>query len=118
MSMNVVVPEVSDGVTAGTVISIAVSVGDFVEEDQTLLELETDKAVVAIPSPQAGKIEKILVAEGDTADVGAVIVVLDARGQTSTTAAAQLLVFSRMLWRPRMFQMRTQRAQSRKMPRS
>jgi len=89
MSMNVVVPEVSDGVTAGTVISIAVSVGDIVEEDQTLLELETDKAVVAIPSPQAGKIEKILVAEGDTTDVGAVIVVLDARGQTSTTAAAQ-----------------------------
>jgi dihydrolipoyl dehydrogenase len=85
MSMNVVVPEVSDGVTAGTVISIVVSVGDFVEEDQTLLELETDKAMVAIPSPQAGKIEKILVAEGDTAEVGAVIVTLDVAEQTAAS---------------------------------
>lgn len=87
MSINVVIPEVSDGVTAGTVISIVVSVGDLVEEDQTLLELETDKAVVAIPAPQAGKIEKILVAEGDTADVGAVILTLDVAGQTSSTDA-------------------------------
>lgn len=88
MAMNVVVPEVSAGVTAGTVISIAVSVGDAVEEDQTLLELETDKAVVAIPSPQAGNVEKILVAEGDTAEVGAVIVVLDSEKQVAATDVA------------------------------
>ena len=43
------VPEVSDGVTAGYVISLTVKVGDKVLADQTLLELETDKAVVAIP---------------------------------------------------------------------
>jgi len=83
MSINVVVPEVSEGVTAGTVISIAVAVGDQVEEDQTLIELETDKAVVAIPSPQAGKIEKLLVAEGDNAAVGSVIVVLSGEDDLS-----------------------------------
>lgn len=83
MSINVVVPEVSEGVTAGTVISIAVAVGDQVEEDQTLIELETDKAVVAIPSPQAGKIEKLLVAEGDNAAVGSVIVVLSGENDLS-----------------------------------
>lgn len=81
MSLEVVVPEVSDGVTAGTVISIAVAVGDQVEEDQTLLELETDKAVVAIPSPRAGTVKDIRVAEGDSAAVGSVIVVLDAAAQ-------------------------------------
>lgn len=77
MLRDVIVPEVSDGVTAGTVISIAVSVGDQVEEDQTLLELETDKAVVAIPSPTTGTITEIKVGEGDEAAVGAVIMVLD-----------------------------------------
>ena len=49
MSQEVVVPDVSEGVTSGTVISVAVAVGDEVEADQTLIELETDKAVVAIP---------------------------------------------------------------------
>ncbi len=86
MTIDVVVPEVSDGVKSGTVISVAVAVGDAVEEDQTLLELETDKAVVAIPSPRAGKVIEILVAEGDTAKIGAVIARLD--GVDTATAVA------------------------------
>ncbi|SDZ80706.1 pyruvate dehydrogenase E2 component (dihydrolipoamide acetyltransferase) [Desulfuromusa kysingii] len=77
MSLEIIVPEVSDGVTAGTVIAITVAVNDQVEEDQTLLELETDKAVVAIPSPAAGVISAIKVAEGDSAAVGSVIMVLE-----------------------------------------
>ncbi|MBD1401051.1 2-oxo acid dehydrogenase subunit E2 [Pelovirga terrestris] len=78
MAIEIVVPQVSDGVTSGTVTSLAVAVGDEVTEDQTLLELETDKAVVAIPSPQAGKISEIRVAEGDQAEVGSVIMLLEA----------------------------------------
>ncbi len=78
MSIEVVVPEVSDGVKSGTVISVLVSVGDTVEEDQSLIEFETDKAVVAIPSPQAGVIKELKVEEGDSAAVGAVIAILDA----------------------------------------
>ncbi len=85
MSLEVVVPEVSDGVKSGTVISVAVAVGDLVEEDQTLLELETDKAVVAIPSPAAGKVLEIRVGEGDTAEVGAVIAVLDVANASATS---------------------------------
>ncbi len=77
MALEIVVPQVSDGVTSGTVTSLAVAVGDEVTEDQTLLELETDKAVVAIPSPQAGKISEIRVAEGDQAEVGSVIMLLE-----------------------------------------
>src|SRR6056297_1288504 len=78
MAIEIVVPQVSDDVTSGTVTSLTVAVGDEVTEDQTLLELETDKAVVAIPSPQAGKISEIRVAEGDEAEVGAVIMLLEA----------------------------------------
>ncbi len=88
MAIDVVVPEVSDGVKSGTVISVAVAIGDLVEEDQTLLELETDKAVVAIPSPQAGKVVEILVAEGDTAKIGAVIARLE--GVAGATTAPEV----------------------------
>lgn len=70
MSQDIRMPEVSEGVTKGKVISIAVSTGDRVEADQTILELETDKAVVALPSPFTGKITEILVKEGDTVEVG------------------------------------------------
>ncbi|MCD6186822.1 MAG: 2-oxo acid dehydrogenase subunit E2 [Desulfuromusa sp.] len=87
MSLEIIVPEVSDGVTAGTVIAIMVAVDDHVEEDQTLLELETDKAVVAIPSPAAGVISAIKVAEGDNATVGSVIMLLETVTNTSENLA-------------------------------
>ena len=78
MKHEIKVPEVSEGVTEGTVVDIAVAAGDSVEVDQTLLEFETDKAVIAIPSPQGGKVSEIKVSQGDTVKVGAVIMILDA----------------------------------------
>ncbi|MBN1958483.1 MAG: dihydrolipoyl dehydrogenase [Desulfuromonadales bacterium] len=77
MSIDVVVPEVSDGVTSGTIIAVSVKAGDSVEAEQTLMELETDKAVVAIPSPQAGRITDVRVQEGTVVAIGAVIAVLE-----------------------------------------
>ena len=70
MATEIRVPEVSDGVTEGTVISVNVKAGDKVEADQTLLEMETDKAVVAIPSPFDGVIVQKLVEQGDTVQPG------------------------------------------------
>ena len=86
MIHEITVPEVSEGVTTGTVIAISVSVGDQVEEDQTLLELETDKAVVAIPTPVAGQIKEIKVAEDDQVKIGAVIMTVEAADSDQTTA--------------------------------
>jgi len=77
MKHEIKVPEVSEGVTEGTVVDISVAVGDAVEVDQTLLEFETDKAVIAIPSPQEGKVAEIKVAVGDSVPVGAVIMLLE-----------------------------------------
>lgn len=82
------IPEISDKVTEGKVISIAVAVGDVVATDQTLLELETDKAVVAIPSDRAGRITEILVAEGDTVKVGAVIMRAEVDGEPAPATPA------------------------------
>jgi pyruvate dehydrogenase E2 component (dihydrolipoamide acetyltransferase) len=87
MRHEIKVPEVSDGVAEGTVVDIAVAVGDSVEEDQTLLELETDKAVIAIPSPFAGTITEIKVAQGDSVPIGAVIMLIEAAGAAATAAS-------------------------------
>jgi pyruvate dehydrogenase E2 component (dihydrolipoamide acetyltransferase) len=80
MKHEIRVPAVSEGVTEGTVVNITVAVGDSVEVEQTLLELETDKAVVEVPSSHAGKITEILVAEGDRVAIDAVIMVLESTG--------------------------------------
>jgi pyruvate dehydrogenase E2 component (dihydrolipoamide acetyltransferase) len=81
MKQEIRVPEVSDGVTKGQVIGISVAVGDRVEVDQTLLELETDKAVVALPSPLTGTITAILVDEGDEVQIGQVVMAGQPEGE-------------------------------------
>ena len=88
MSQEIRVPEVSDGVTKGTVIGLNVAVGDRVETDQTLLELETDKAVVALPSPLTGKITEILVAAGDEVQIGQVVMKGTPEGESAGATAA------------------------------
>ena len=78
MTDEIRIPAVSEGVTEGIVVAIVVAVGDEVEVDQTILELETDKAVIDIPSPVAGKIVEISVSEGDSVAIDAVIMQIDA----------------------------------------
>lgn len=84
MTVEIKIPEVAEGVSAGTVVALSVKVGDEVTPDQTVLELETDKAVVGIPTEQAGVIAEILVAEGDRVDIGTTVMKLDARGESDT----------------------------------
>lgn len=67
------IPELGENINSGDVVKVLVSVGDAVQVDQTVVELETDKAVVEIPSPVSGKIAEVLIREGDKARVGQVI---------------------------------------------
>ena len=53
-------PELGENIDTGTVAKIIVSVGDQVKKDQSLIELETEKAVVEVPTNKAGKVSKIL----------------------------------------------------------
>ena len=87
MKHEIKVPEVSEGVTEGTVVDLSVAVGDTVEVDQTLLEFETDKAVIAIPSPKQGQIAEIKVAVGDSVAVGAVIMLIEVSGSQGDDAS-------------------------------
>lgn len=77
-------PDVGEGITEGEIVEWLVKEGDVVEQDQTIGKVETDKAVVDIPSPVAGKIAKILVPAGKTVKVGQVMVVIDEKGKRSS----------------------------------
>ncbi len=87
MKQEIRVPEVSDGVVKGVVIGVSVEVGERVEEDQTLLEMETDKAVVAVPSPFTGTITDILVEDGQEVDVGQVVMAGEPEGDAKAAPA-------------------------------
>lgn len=74
MVEEIKLPEISENVDTGDVTKVLVSVGDTVEVDQPLVELETEKAVFEVPSTVAGKVTEVLVKEGDTVKVGQTLV--------------------------------------------
>lgn len=74
--VEIKMPKMGESVMEGTVIEWAKAVGDTIEEDETLLEISTDKVDTEVPSPQAGTLAEILVEEGDTVEVGQTIAVL------------------------------------------
>jgi len=73
-------PDLGEGLTEGEVARWLVSEGDEVAEDQPLVEIQTDKTTVEIPSPAAGKVASILVEEGKVVPVGTVLVVIGGDG--------------------------------------
>ena len=73
-------PDVGEGITEGEVVKWKVKQGDKVKENQVLAEVETDKAVVEIPSPKEGKVLKLNVKEGETIKVGHTLITLDVKG--------------------------------------
>ena len=78
--MDIKIPNLGDGIDSAIVISILVKQGDTVTADQTLIELETDKAVAPVPSPAAGTITSLTIKEGDTVSNGSLIGQLDSGG--------------------------------------
>ena len=77
MAIDVQLPDLGDGIESGDVLAVHVAVGDTVEKGQTLIEIETDKATVDVPSTEAGKVAKVHVKAGDTLAVKSAIVTLE-----------------------------------------
>src|SRR6185437_3515208 len=73
-------PDLGEGLTEGEVARWLVAEGQEIGEDDPLVEIQTDKTTVEIPSPAAGKVTSILVAEGETVPVGTVLVVIGGDG--------------------------------------
>ena len=86
--MTVKVPNLGDGISSAVVVGINVSIGDEVDKEQTLLELETDKAVAPLPSPDKGVIENIQVKEGDKVAEGQVVITLKGSNGAGSAPAA------------------------------
>jgi pyruvate dehydrogenase E2 component (dihydrolipoamide acetyltransferase) len=80
MAYEFKLPDLGEGLTEGEVARWLVSEGDEVAEDQPLVEIQTDKTTVEIPSPAAGKVAEILVEEGAVVPVGTVLVVIGEDG--------------------------------------
>ncbi|MGY2747085.1 2-oxoglutarate dehydrogenase, E2 component, dihydrolipoamide succinyltransferase [Arthrobacter sp. UYCu723] len=89
MSESVNLPALGESVTEGTVTRWLKQVGDRVEVDEPLLEVSTDKVDTEIPSPIAGVIEEILVAEDETAEVGAPLVRIGSGSAGEAAPAAE-----------------------------
>ena len=80
-------PDVGEGIAEGEIIRWLVKVGDWVKEDQDLVEVETDKAVLTLNSPYTGKIETLHGSEGEIIKVGALLTTI--REEAETAAGAE-----------------------------
>src|SRR5699024_11944663 len=86
--IEVEMPQMGESVMEGTVIEWSKEIGDQVEEDETLLEISTDKVDSEVPSPQAGTLVETLAEEGETIEVGQTIAVLTT-GEVSEGARSE-----------------------------
>ena len=80
MSFKFKLPDIGEGIHEGEIVKWFIKPGDKVQEDDVLCEVQNDKAVVEIPSPVAGTVQEVLVAEGTVAVVGDILVTFDAPG--------------------------------------
>ncbi len=77
MAIEFKLPDLGEDIETGDVVRVYVSPGDKVEKEQALMELETDKAALDIPSPAGGVIKEVHVKEGDTIKIGQLLVTID-----------------------------------------
>ncbi|HEX7055996.1 MAG TPA: dihydrolipoamide acetyltransferase family protein [Bacilli bacterium] len=79
-------PDVGEGMHEGEIVKWHVKPGDTIDEDQVLLEVQNDKAVVELPTPVKGVVKEIKVPEGTVTTVGSVLAVIDAEGALPAAA--------------------------------
>ena len=82
-------PDVGEGVAEGEIVTWLVEEGDEVSEDQAVAEVETDKAIVEVPSPVNGTVREILAEEGEMVKVGSVIITFDVEGEEAEPAETE-----------------------------
>lgn len=89
-------PDVGEGLTEAEIVSWKVKPGDAVDVNQVLVEIETAKSLVELPSPFAGTVGELLVAEGETVEVGTAIVTIESEGSSQLTAPTPTLAQAAM----------------------
>lgn len=89
MSLEVVMPQMGESITEGTVSKWLKKVGDTIGKDEPILEISTDKVDAEVPSPGAGVLLEIRHDEGDTVEVGTVLAVIGAAGEQPAAASSK-----------------------------
>lgn len=74
-------PELGEGIHEGEVVKWLVKAGDIVEEEQVIVEIQNDKAVVEVPSPVNGKVKEVVVSEGTVSVVGDTLITFEVEGE-------------------------------------
>lgn len=80
MAIDIVLPDLGEGIDSGDVLEVLVSEGDTVDVEQGIVELETDKATMTVPCTHQGKVTKIHVGEGDSVAVGSALITIEPSG--------------------------------------
>ncbi len=88
MAIEFKLPELGENIEAGELVAVLVEEGAVVESGQHVIEIETDKAVVEVPCPHAGRVAKLHVKTGDRVPVGALLLTLEGDGQAPARADA------------------------------
>src|SRR5688500_2522555 len=81
MSVEVVMPQMGESITEGTVSKWLKAVGEKIEKDEPILEISTDKVDAEVPSPAAGTLLEIRHQEGETVEVGTALAIIGAEGE-------------------------------------
>jgi pyruvate dehydrogenase E2 component (dihydrolipoamide acetyltransferase) len=87
MAKQFMFPDVGEGITEGEIVRWLVKEGDEIKADQAIAEIETDKAIVEMPSPYAGTVLKLHFKEKDIVKVGAVLITVGEKGEAVSEAA-------------------------------
>ena len=77
MTIEIKLPELGENIESADVVSVLVKEGDKVQKDQSLFEIETDKATIEVPSTQDGIVQKVLIKAGDKIKVGQTVIILE-----------------------------------------
>ena len=88
MAVEIKIPSLGEGVESGDVLEVMVAEGDAIEKGQPILELETDKATVMVPSSEGGVVKSINCGEGDTVAVGQAVLTIEAFESNEAAATA------------------------------
>ena len=89
MAIDFKLPELGENIETGDVVQVLVKPGDHVETDQPVLELETDKATIEVPSPAGGTVGQVAVTSGQTVAVGQLLLTIETTDSKPSSAADQ-----------------------------
>ncbi len=95
MATEFKLPELGENIESADIVNVLVKAGDMIEKEQSIIEIETDKATIEVPSNVSGKITEVLVKQGDSVKVGQTIIKVDeggkaeAKSETKSTEKAE-----------------------------